>query len=135
MKKKEDSLTASIARLHRAGSIYSQQNAKLRQAVDDLIGWLCQNLPHGFVLPFDCYVWPSGDFAQMRVVDPKKPLVDNPQIFKVSRGGPHSLHDLLLFSQLISDGFIDQLSIRLEEQAGKFANTSQTVVFFTQAKP
>ena len=110
----EDSLTASIARLYRAGSEHSQQTQKARKAVDDLLSWMRKNLPPNLQLPCRCRLYPSGDFEQWAENSITKELF---QKFIITRGQEHSLLSLLDFSKLIADGFLDELVKVLEEKS------------------
>jgi len=114
-----DSLTASIARLYRAGSEYSQEAEKLRQSADALIDWLLKNRLDNIDLPMRCRVWPSGEFKGGYT-----PPFGKFRGLHLQRGQPHHRSQLLLFSQLIADGFLDRLSEQLEEEAETFRRAS-----------
>jgi len=125
-----DGLTESVARLYRAGSEHSQQTVKLRKAVDSLLSWMDKNLPTGFVLPCDCKLWPSGEFARLSSTGPVNLFFDQKALFKVTIGHEHTLNELLGFSKLIADGFLDKLSEKLETQAMAFQKTSKQIDSF-----
>jgi hypothetical protein len=122
-----DTLTESVARLYRAGLEYSQQTKKLREATDMILSWLKDNLPGGFELPLHCDIWPSGEFVQY--YDETK----TQGVFKITLRQEHSRHDLLHFSKLIADGFLDKLSEKLEVEARKFEDTAEQVDSFLLA--
>lgn len=115
----KDGLTESVARLYRAGSEHSQQTKKLRQAVDNLLRWMLDNLSHDFVLPLNCKLYPSGEFTY--TVCDKSSVREN---FTLAWGKKHSVYDLHLFSALIADGFIDKLSEFLEKEHSSFSETT-----------
>ena len=122
----EDSLTASVARLHRAGSEDSQQTKKLRLAVDSL---LLQLKEIDFSpLPCSCRLYPSGEFVQTELSNP--PFGTDVVVFKVTIGKEHSLPDLFAFSRLIASGFLDKLSEGLESRAKTFGKTSAEISKF-----
>jgi hypothetical protein len=129
-----DSLTDSVARLHRAGSEHSQQTKKLRCAADNLLTWFQQNLPSGFALPCDCAFYPSGEFVRTELTNP--PLGTSRTVFNISLGKEHSREELFRFSELIAEGFLEQLSERLEAEAARLEKTiDQTRSFLETVAP
>ena len=130
--KMNDSLTASVARLHRAGSEYSQQTKKSREAVDRVILWIKKNWPDDLNLPQNCKVYPSGEFEfkcrswywlwQRWVIAVSSFFhipYDPSMSFRLIPGKEHSIDDLNQFSKLIANGFLDKMSSLLEEEVEK----------------
>ena len=128
-----DSITESVARLYRAGSEYSQQTKKSREAVDRVINWIKDNWPEDLDLPQNCKVYPSGEFEfkcrswywlwQCWVIAfssffhiPYDPSVS----FKLVAGKKHSIDGLNQFSKLVASGFLDKVAEVLEGEAEKF---------------
>jgi hypothetical protein len=125
-----DSITGSVARLYRAGSEHSQQTEKLRKAVDDLITWMIENIPDDLKpLPCNCTVWRSGDFAR-NGLNGQSGMGTSIELWRITRGQKHALTELLQFSELIADGFLDELSILLENQSMKFEEASTKLFQF-----
>ena len=120
----KDSLTESVARLYRAGSEHSQQTQKLQVAVDSLLRWIKEKIPNDFVLPCDAYMYPSGEFEWKELWGDRM----SPRI--ITLGTEHSVFDLVCFSKLISDGFLDKLSEKLEAEAMTFQKTSKQIDSF-----
>jgi hypothetical protein len=129
-----DSLTESVARLHRAGSEHSHQTKKLRSAADNLLTWLKQNLPSDFGLPCNCTLYPNGEFVRTELTNP--PLGTSRTVFNISLGKEHSREELFRFSELIADGFLERLSERLETEATRFKkDAEQTASFLETVAP
>ena len=126
----EDSLTASVARLYRAGSEHSQQTQKARKAVDDLLTWMIKNLPSNLQLPCKCRLYPGGEFVQW-VTDPDK---GPHQKLEITRGREHSLSNLLDFSQLVSEGFLDELAKLLEDRSATLGEMTGKINSFIGSK-
>ena len=101
-----DRLTASVARLYRAGSEHSQETEKLRKAVDSLILWLLDHELADVQLPMCCEVWKDGTFTR-----------SSGGFFQVRMGNKHLRDRLQLFSKLIVDGFLEELSTQLEKES------------------
>ncbi|MDR3558149.1 MAG: hypothetical protein P4L61_01320 [Candidatus Pacebacteria bacterium] len=128
-----DTLTESVARLHRAGSEYSQQTQKLRKAVDDLLKWMRENLPPEFKLPCGCKLWPSGEFVQHHPDCSDFDDIHN-QLFKVSLGEKHTLHQLTHFSKLIAEGFLEKLCEKMEAESRRLEPVTEQIQAFLSAK-
>lgn len=140
----KDSLTASVARLHRAGSEYSEQTKKSREAADRVILWLVKNWPFGLKLPCDCAVYPSGEFVYKNISWWKLPRRIKIWVFEFLTWSyfplasftlvcekEHSIDDLNSFSKLIASGFLDKIAEILEDQAQKQLDmTNQINQFF-----
>jgi hypothetical protein len=125
-----NSLTESVARLHRAGSENSQQTEKLRQAANDLLIWIRDNVETK-PLPCNCTLYPSGEFTH-------EALDDNSGSMRVvllmTIGINHDRYQLHLFSELIAEGFLEELALLLEEETHKFKKTSHKVEKFLTKK-
>ena len=78
------------------------------------------NVPASFELPCDCRLYPSGEFVR---TDNKK--VDT--IFRIVRGQEHARYELFCFAQLVADGFLDELSAKLEAEATKLKEASNKI--------
>jgi hypothetical protein len=116
----KDTLTESVARLHRAGSEHSQQIKKLRAAADQLIEWLMKNIPTDFELPCGCTIYPSGEFQREKT--------ENSEIFRLTKGTEHKLCYLQRFAHLIAtDGFLDKLSEALQTESTKYKFTTNQI--------
>jgi hypothetical protein len=115
----KDTLTEKVARLHRAGSKHSRQTDKLRKAVNNLLEWMRVNLPADYILPFNCRLYPSGEFVY-QVCGQGTVRED----FKLIKDGHHSISDLNLFSILIADGFIDKIIDDMERESSAFSATT-----------
>jgi len=120
-----DSLTASVARLYRAGSEHSQEAHKLRRSTDTFIDWLLKQRLDNVDLPMGCRVWPSGEFKGGYA-----PPFEKFSGLHLQRGQLHHRSQLLLFSQLIADGFLDRLSERLEKETETFRDAAAKVDSF-----
>lgn len=120
--KMSNSLTASVARLYRAGSEHSEQSRKLREAMDDLLRWISDNVPIYMDLPFDCVRFADGSFIRNHNSPSKR--------FECRRGDKHSNDILLKFSELIADGFLNELAANLETEAKSHRDTATTVNTF-----
>jgi hypothetical protein len=121
---REDSLTANVARLHRAASEHSQETKKLRNACNGLLRWMHRNLPRGFSLPRECAIDEEGTFE----------FSYGPNVIRLRKGGDHDRSTLQCFACLIADDFLEELSDAIEQEAGGFrATTSQITGFITRA--
>lgn len=124
-----DTLTDSVARLHRAGSENSQSTEKLRVAANTLLRWIKENVPDGHVLPLGCRMFPSGEFVREGLTN--HPLGTTREIFRMNLDQEHDRMQLFHFSGLIAEGFIDKLSASLEQEAKVFRDTAQKVAILT----
>ncbi|MEN9614337.1 MAG: hypothetical protein RLZZ347_644 [Candidatus Parcubacteria bacterium] len=137
-----NNITDSVARLHRAGSEHSKSAEKLREAADNLIMWIKQNIPQNMALPKSCriIVTPNGyefihyddDVSRNRSFSHQ--YNGSGEIFSLLRGEKASRKELLLFSQLIADGFLEELSTLLEKEAGMFSDTTAEIEKFVASK-
>lgn len=125
----EKSLVDSVARLDSAGSEHSKSTVKLRLATDKVLTWIKNNLPVGIQLPCGCKLYPSGEFERLTLTNPPN-LGTSVMEFRITIGQQHSLSQLHYFSRLIADGFLDQLSERLEEDSRQFNDTTQKIDTF-----
>jgi len=130
-----DSLTESVARLHRAGSEDSHQTQKLRNAVDNLLTWMIQNLPTGFTLPYDCTLYPNGNFVRVELTN--APFDTSFRtVFNISIGKEYSREELFHFSELIANGFFKKLIDKLATESAEFEKTvEQTESFLETVAP
>lgn len=130
-------ITESVARLHRAGSEHSKSAEKLREAADNLIMWIKQNIPLNMALPKSCrIILAPNEYEFIRYGDDVSRSRNNGsgEIFSLVRGEKASRRELLLFSQLIADGFLEELSALLEKEAGTFSGTTAKIEEFVAPK-
>ena len=119
-----DSFTESVARLHRAGSEYSEQTKKLRKAVDTLIEWLTKNIPAGFNLPCNCEVYPSQEFM-------RRTNFEGRPAFHLMKGNEHTKLQLQCIATLIgTESFLDKLIMALAADTQTYADTQRKVAAF-----
>lgn len=115
----KDTLIKDIEGIYATVSIHRQNTEKLRLVIDTLLGWMEENLPpDDFILPFNCKLYPSGDFEYTPC---KESSVQ--KSFTLYKGLKHSVSDLNLFSTLIKDGFMAKLIEGLEQQSKFFSDT------------
>lgn len=122
-----DTLTETVARLHRAGSENSKQTEKLRTAADQLLLWIKENVTIS-PLPCNCEVTPSGDFVRTALTNP--PQGTHKEVLRMQVGTKHRVCQLSAFSQLIADGFLERLSEQMEQQNQRFGQTAAEVEKF-----
>lgn len=114
-----DSLTGVVARLYRAGSESSEEARKLRLAADEMILWIKINAQN-IELPRYCEITPHGGFRFEHAI--------------MEIGQEHARSTLLKFSQLISDGFLDELCTIIERDAATFRHATEQLAEFQQAQ-
>ncbi len=119
-----DTLTEVVARLYRAGSENSKQNEKLRAAANELLQWIKDNAQVA-PLPCDCTLYPSGNFVRTALTNP--PHGTHRKVLEMRIGEQFTVYQLSAFSQLIADGFLEELCELMESQSQGFERTSDKV--------
>ena len=121
-----DKLTASVARLMRAGNEYSEGYVKLRIAVDRLAIYLARILPPGpFNLPehFVFQAWPSGEYRLEKFDG------GGNSVFKLDNT-TKSRESLMAFAGEVAQGWFDKVSEQLERESAHINWAAQTVETF-----
>ena len=111
------------------GRKHSKRLGEIRKAIDELLIWLRETLPEDFVLPCNCCWNHSGEFVRKGLTNPPS-LGTTCVWWKITIGNKHSLSDLHYFAHLLSEGFLEELSKRLEDNSAMFAKDKKRINLF-----